>query len=147
MRHDAKELIFPGFREHACQSSFRLRHELAELINYQVVRCALGEVVRPGQRRTFHPHGEKTAEQSSGISVRDGQIHDEAAAGVDEVPERQPVLKRPETVAKDWGERQEIGTLSVDSFICASSRPQLSMRRWKKRMTCSSVTFLSRPSR
>src|SRR4051812_20646744 len=73
--------------------------------------CALGEVVRPGQRCTLHADGQKTAEQPAGISVRDCEVHDEATAGIDDVPEGQPVFKRSEAMAKDRRERQKVGTV------------------------------------
>lgn len=46
------------------------------------MRCALGEVVRPGQRRTLQADGQKTAEEPPGVSIRNGQVDDEALTGV-----------------------------------------------------------------
>ena len=71
MRHHAKQLVLPSLTQHPGQRGLRLRHELTELIDHQVMRRSRAGVVCPGERGALHADREETAKEPAGVVVSD----------------------------------------------------------------------------
>ena len=73
-----------------------------------MVRDASRAVVCPGQCCALHPDRQQAAEEPACVVVRQRQVDDQRTAGVDQLPEGEPVLSASEAVAQHRRERQQV---------------------------------------